>query len=378
MSWEWLDFSDAVQSRGSGASGLPQSEWLEAGRFPVVGQGADAIEGWTDREDLVVRPESGLVLYGGHTRRAKFVDRPFVPGPNVKLLMPMEGLDAKFLFHFLSQLKIESRGYADHFPEVRRCKIPFPTLPEQRRIAAILDKSDALRAKRREAIAKLDQLLQSVFLDMFGDPQLNPHGLPLRKLSDFYVSAADGTRCGPFGSALKKSDVTQEGVPLWNMDNISGSGQMQLPFRAWVSERKARNLAAYSVLDGDILISRAGTVGKMCVARSGESISLITTNLIRLRLGSQLVPEYFVALMTHCKGRVGRLKIGPDGAFTHMSTGILDTLSFPYPSINQQRSWVSHSTAIQKQKAKLEDQLDLLAIHRESMANRLFSGVALS
>nr|WP_186353107.1 restriction endonuclease subunit S [Pseudomonas gessardii] len=68
--------------------------------------------------------------------------------------------------------------------EVAKIKIPLPPIPEQRRIAAILDKADALRAKRREAIAKLDQLLQSVFLEMFGDPVTNTKGWPLISFAD--------------------------------------------------------------------------------------------------------------------------------------------------------------------------------------------------
>lgn len=68
--------------------------------------------------------------------------------------------------------------------QVRSLSIPLPPLAEQRRIAAILDKADALRAKRREAIAKLDQLLQSVFLDMFGDPVKNPKGWPMKPFTD--------------------------------------------------------------------------------------------------------------------------------------------------------------------------------------------------
>ncbi len=63
-------------------------------------------------------------------------------------------------------------------------KIPLPPLSKQRRIADILDKADALRSKRRTAITQLDELAQSIFIDMFGDPVTNPKGWPLKKLCD--------------------------------------------------------------------------------------------------------------------------------------------------------------------------------------------------
>ena len=66
-----------------------------------------------------------------------------------------------------------------------RLQIPLPPLAEQKRIAAILDAADALRAKRRETLAQLDTLLQSTFLDMFGDPVTNPKGWEPKRLGDF-------------------------------------------------------------------------------------------------------------------------------------------------------------------------------------------------
>src|SRR3546814_9667674 len=68
--------------------------------------------------------------------------------------------------------------------DLKGIRLPIPDLVEQRRIAAILGKADALRAKRREAIVKLDQLLQSVFLDMFGEPLSNPMKWPKKLLAD--------------------------------------------------------------------------------------------------------------------------------------------------------------------------------------------------
>ncbi len=96
--------------------------------------------------------------------------------------------DARYLVHFLRQDRIRKQGESrmtgsagqrrvpEHF--LAGLTVPLPPLPEQRRIAEILDKADALRAKRRAALAQLDTLTQSIFLDMFGDPATNPKEWP--------------------------------------------------------------------------------------------------------------------------------------------------------------------------------------------------------
>jgi type I restriction enzyme, S subunit len=201
---------------------------------------------------------------------------------------PSDQLDGAYLFHLLGAPVVRAKGVGrmkgaagqrrvpeDYFAALR---IPLPPLAEQKRIAGILDAADALRAKSREALAQLDTLLQSTFLHMFGDPVTNPMGLPVRALSEFYIDKRDGTKCGPFGSALKKHELVNSGVPVWNMDNIDPSGRMVLPFRMWITEDKYRELEAYSVIDGDVIISRAGTVGKMCVTSLGAAASIISTN----------------------------------------------------------------------------------------------------
>lgn len=101
-----------------------------------------------------------------------------------------ERVDQQYLFRFLRYRGFEDVITGTSQPQIiganiRRVPVPLPQLPEQRRIAAILDKADALRHSRREAIAKLDQLLQSVFLEMFGDPVTNSKRWPVARLADY-------------------------------------------------------------------------------------------------------------------------------------------------------------------------------------------------
>ena len=291
-------------------------------------------------------------------------------------------VDSRYLYHWISspssQHKIRYCGRqttnisnldVDRFKDL---EIPLPPLAEQKRIAAILDKADAIRRKRQQAIQLADDFLRAVFLEMFGDPVTNPKGFPSRLLSDFYADLRNGTKCGPFGSALKKDEYQDCGIPVWNMDNISLSGVFNDSPNLWISDEKFADLEAYSVEDGDVIISRAGTVGKMGVVRSKYSKSIISTNLIRVRFGETLRPEYFVNLMIYCKGRIGRLKTGPDGSFTHMNTGILDTLEFPYPPIELQDKYLNIRKSVLAINERVgQYKIDLLF---ESLSQKAFSG----
>lgn len=109
-----------------------------------------------------------------------------------------EKVDIMFLYYFLKQ-----RGFQDVIsgsaqPQItgqglNKIEVPLPPLEEQKRIAAILDKADAIRQKRQQAIALADDFLRSVFLDMFGNPFTNPKGFPQGTIRDLVESANYGS-----------------------------------------------------------------------------------------------------------------------------------------------------------------------------------------
>lgn len=299
---------------------------------------------------------------------------------DLRALVPKVRLDTRFLLHAVLSLRDEIvkkgsgatvKGITQD--ELYKLEIALPIFDDQLRIAHVLGNVEKLITQRKQHLKELDNLLKGVFLKMFGDPKLNPQGFPVRRLSDFYVSPKAGTKCGPFGSALKKDELVESGVPVWNMDNIGPNGQMVMPFRMWITPNKYNDLSAYSVQDGDIIISRAGTVGKMCVARMQQQPAVISTNLIRIRFGPELRPLYFVSLMLYCKGRVGRLKTGADGSFTHMNTGVLDSLEFPYPSIKLQDEFGEIASKVEGVKSHYQRSLAELETLYSALSQQAFS-----
>ena len=144
------------------------------------------------------------------------------------VLRPRSTLDSAFLFHWVKTPQfvddMVKKATGANYPAVSdriifESKIPLPSITEQRRIAAILDKAEALRSKRREAIAKLDQLLQSVFLEMFGDPIVNPKGWKSKFISEI-CSLVRGSSPRPQGDSryfggpvprLMVADITRDG-----------------------------------------------------------------------------------------------------------------------------------------------------------------------
>ncbi|EXI90133.1 MAG: EcoKI restriction-modification system protein HsdS [Candidatus Accumulibacter regalis] len=167
--------------------------------------------------------ENGKIAHAHLTRDFGFGSTEF------HVVRPRAGqLDARYLVHYLRQDSIRRQGESRMTGSAgqRRVPEPFvagldvPMLPlvEQRRIAAILDKADALRAKRRAALTHLDTLTQSIFLDMFGDPRLNSLAWSVKRLNQLGVVKTGGTpptsKPGLFGGAVPfvtPADLAREG-----------------------------------------------------------------------------------------------------------------------------------------------------------------------
>ena len=254
-------------------------------------------------------------------------------------------------------------------------QIPLPPLDEQKRIAGILDAADALRAKRREALAQLDTLIQSTFLDMFGDPVVNPMGWHVGRLEDYFSETRAGTCCGPFGSALKKHEYVEDGIPVWGIDNVKPNQFIQ-ERSLFITPAKFAQLRRYSVEPGDILISRAGTVGRMCVAVPTVEQSIIGSNLIRLALNpGGMLPVYFTCLYTFCGERLPGLKAsGDDKSYSFLNTTRLKSLVVPLPPLDLQHRFAAIVESVEQQKASQRTHLAELDTLFASLQSRAFRG----
>ena len=142
--------------------------------------------------------------------------------------MALDKLDAKRVeLKFLARA-LRYRGVSDIIsgsaqPQITRgplldVRVPLPPLPVQRRIAAILDQADALRAKRRAALAQLDEMAQAIFVEMFGDPLVVTDKCPRVPLTRI-AKLINGDRSSNYPSG---DDLVSDGVPFLSTKNING------------------------------------------------------------------------------------------------------------------------------------------------------------
>lgn len=138
---------------------------------------------------------------------------PMLIDNNAMAAIPGAKVEGRFLYHYLKTVDFYAIAPATTVPALRksdleRLQIPLPPLPEQRRIAAILDQAETLRTQRRAALAQLDSLTQSIFLDMFGDPVTNPRAWPV-------VSLTDICHCYSGGTPSKANSAFWKGAVPW-------------------------------------------------------------------------------------------------------------------------------------------------------------------
>lgn len=209
-----------------------------------------------------------------------------------------DGIDPRYLYHWFSsprtQATVRSFGRQTtnisnlDFARCLRMNVPLPGRTDQRHIAEVLDRVNTLRAKRREAIDLIDNLSQSLFLDMFGDPARNPKNWPIRKIGNLAESAN-------YGTSEKASSVGD--LPVLRMGNITYSGQVDLTDLKFMD--RASTDEKYLVRRGDVLFNRTNSaelVGKAAIYRGSEELAF-AGYLVRVRVNTENNAEYLAAFL---------------------------------------------------------------------------------
>tara|TARA_R100000789_G_scaffold97855_1_gene100896 strand:+ start:425 stop:1582 length:1158 start_codon:yes stop_codon:yes gene_type:complete len=217
-----------------------------------------------------------------------------VHGMNLLCLRPScEVVFSKYLFHYLSSsvflrlipaITKKSVNQASFtVTAFKDLEIPLPPLPEQKRIAAILDKADAIRRKRQQAIQLADDFLRAVFLDMFGDPVTNPKGWPVDKFGNVF-DVRDGTHDSP--------SYVSSGFPLITSKNIK-NGEIDMLDVNYISKEDYELINRRSKVDvGDILMPMIGTIGNPAIVRDEPLFAI--KNVALIKLGRSSLPAEFV------------------------------------------------------------------------------------
>lgn len=246
--------------------------------------------------------------------------------------------------------------------------VTVPELSKQRRIAAILDKADALRAKRREALEQLDRLAQSVFVEMFGDTASNPQGWPRKPLAEL-IAKDDSINYG----VVQPGDDVDDGVPLVRVGDLI-DGQVRHENLKRIAPEIERTYQRSRLKGDEILVSCVGSVGVVALASERERGFNIARAVARIRVGDEVVREFLATqLQTTAVQRYFTQELRTVSQPTLNIKQIAET-QLICPPLSMQRLFADRLSAVRETRKRLVASSELTESMFHSLQHRAFRG----
>lgn len=367
--WGFKPFGEVIIDVTSGNIKIKKEDYQDIGLIPVVDQGKSLISGFIN-EDLAVEKGLDYIVFGDHTRIFKYIDFDFALGADgVKLLRP-KGNEAntKYLYYFFQTLTIPDTGYNRHFKYLKNVVIPVPSLKEQETIVQTLDKAQSLIEKRKQALAKLDELVQAVFLDMFGDPINNTKFWSVHKLQDISLLITDGTHHSPESMSQGVPYVTAKHVKVNHVDFFSNP--------TYISEDEHTSIyRRCPAQKGDILYIKDGATTGIAAINPYEFEFSMLSSLALIKLNTDLVtPQYLVSYLNHRKVKEAITNNMSGAAIKRLTLAKIKEIILPVPSLEIQQKYSRFFEQLQSQKEKQLTQLQQLESNFQALLQKAFKG----
>lgn len=348
---------------------------------PIAGSARSFITEEAIKKSATNRVPTGTVLLVTRTGVGKvaIAGKDLCFSQDITALIPDSSiLDGRYLVQYLrtKQSHFERRARGATIKGITRdvvadLSIPLPPISEQIRIAAILDQADALRVKRRVALAQLDSLTQSIFVEMFGDPVTNPKGWEVNPINDLPLHISDGNYSSKYPTS---SEFVASGVPFIRANNLQGLTINGDDLR-FITPKKHQELAKGHLCERDVLLVSRGDIGKVGLVPPQFHDANINAQLVLIRCTSkQIEPEYLCHLFNNSRMAAYVKNFETGVALKQLPIGNLKKVCLPIPPSDLQTEFSNIVRSAEKQSTMQMESLQGLDAMFGTLQHRAFRG----
>ena len=350
------------QERGAGGVPITRIETLSGGVFNRDRLGYANLA--TPDKYLSYVLEYGDLLFS-HINSKTYIGRTvvYVPENDEQVIHGMNLLRLKLDFDLMSPFFFQYFTRADIFKaqvanrrkdavnqssitttDIKTILLPVPPIAEQEKIVAELDCLSGIIEKKKQQLKELDNLEQSIFYEMFGDPVENDKGWEVKKLGEV-CDVRDGTHDSP--KYLEHSEYV-----LVTSKNITSDGDIDFTTANYISKEDYDAINKRSYVDfGDIIMAMIGTIGKpIIVKETSRKFCIKNVALIKFEEFTSVTNTYIQALLSNNSYASYIQGNNKGGTQKFIALGTIRKLLTPIPPLTIQQDFASKIEAIEKQK----------------------------
>ncbi len=327
---------------------------------------------WCNTPTKIAQPEDILISVRAPIGALNYAKEKCCIGRGLAALTPDRSkVSLEFIFWLLKakSAELNSKGTGSTFKAISRkvleeIMVPAINFDKQHEYAEILEKIYSVIQKRKEELSALDGLIKARFVELFGDPVLNPYGFDKVALSEL-----TDIKIGPFGSLLHKEDYIEGGHPLINPSHIV-DGKVLPDNKLTISDEKYEELSAYQLKTGDVVMGRRGEMGRCAVVPSDGF--LCGTGSILIRSKGEVAADYIQKIISFpsFKKTIEDMAVGQ--TMPNLNVPIVSGFQIIKPPMKVQDSYYAFVKQVDKSKVVVQKALDETQLLFDSLMQKYF------
>lgn len=291
----------------------------------------------------------------------------------MQYIIPNDAVDISYLAYAMEHMNL-SKYFTGatiphiYFKDYQREEFLLPPLDEQRKIAAVLDKVSDLIAKRRQQLNKLDELVKSRFIEMFGDPKDNSNGWPVLPLGKLFTVSSS--------KRIYQSEQTSSGIPFLRIsDLVQRMDERTVTAELYISEQHYAALKKEGLVPvaGDILVTSRGTLGRCYEIKEDDRFYFQDGMISWLFDKKPMVTNTYIMQLFQMPGFRKQIDDIPAGStVNYLSLARLKELRVMCPTIELQEQFIAFVEQVDKSKLAVQQGLQELEILKKSLMQEYF------